>query len=294
MTCPKCGALLIREGLDTFRCEYCGATFSERELEMSSGADTSEKSALLASAFDNLKVENFGVAAEFYEQITRQYPLEYRGWWGQLICKTRRFTVLDGGQAWLFSLRPDVEMVMKTAPASVQEELKHTWDDYTRRVLEVEANRQEARRREEQHKQEALLRQQEEKRARTTRMYIVDAVMDAALILFVCVGFDKLMENPLRGIVMLLLLPLVNALLMGVLDVASDTDAGVFGIVVNWIGLGALCVYLLIESNKIMGGFLMTFSGFFLIAGAVIVGLISVVIRLACIVHLRRFRSRHE
>lgn len=53
--------------------------------EMENGGD----SRLVQNAATYLKLNNYEMADETYTQIIKEYPEDYRGWWGKIICSTR-------------------------------------------------------------------------------------------------------------------------------------------------------------------------------------------------------------
>lgn len=41
-----------------------------------------------------LKLDNFSAAQEVFERLTKNYPDEYMGWWGMVLCKTQKLTIV--------------------------------------------------------------------------------------------------------------------------------------------------------------------------------------------------------
>ena len=67
-----------------------GAAFGVKSLER-----------LLKNGQTYLKLHNYTAAEENYETITRDYPEDYRGWWGLIVSKTREFSDIEVDQTSL-------------------------------------------------------------------------------------------------------------------------------------------------------------------------------------------------
>lgn len=53
---------------------------------------TSSLERLLQNGDTYLKLGNINAAEEVYITVTKEYPEDYRGWWGLIVCKTKNFT----------------------------------------------------------------------------------------------------------------------------------------------------------------------------------------------------------
>lgn len=55
---------------------------------------------LLQNAQTYLRLNNYPLAEEVYNTVIKDYPEDYRGWWGLIVCKTRSFAqlILDGSE----------------------------------------------------------------------------------------------------------------------------------------------------------------------------------------------------
>lgn len=88
MKCPNCGSELdMEQGC----CDYCGSSFTPEMLsQISKGIKGAyeltkgdlEKERLLKNAETFLKLNEKQKAAEIYNQLTEEYPEDYRGWFG--------------------------------------------------------------------------------------------------------------------------------------------------------------------------------------------------------------------
>jgi len=46
---------------------------------------------LLQNADTYINLNNYDAADHVYKTITKDYPEDYRGWWGLIVCKTKGF-----------------------------------------------------------------------------------------------------------------------------------------------------------------------------------------------------------
>lgn len=47
---------------------------------------------MLKNGATYIKLKNYNSAEEVYTNVTKEYPEDYRGWWGLIVCRTRNFT----------------------------------------------------------------------------------------------------------------------------------------------------------------------------------------------------------
>ena len=100
--CPACGAgIQVPDDMQKTFCSYCGSSIvSEEAIKLNkvqvigtvevSGIATLDR--LIQNAEANMKINEIGRARKVYEQITEDYPDDYRGWWGLLRCCTSDFS----------------------------------------------------------------------------------------------------------------------------------------------------------------------------------------------------------
>ncbi|MBO5452087.1 MAG: toll/interleukin-1 receptor domain-containing protein [Lachnospiraceae bacterium] len=97
---------------------------------------------LLKNAETYQRLENIGKADEIYKKVTEEYPEDYRGWWGRIVCATNNFTDLFEReiQSWDFPWEKDVEIwyryVNRVATSEKMEELKKIYEAYMRNIAE--------------------------------------------------------------------------------------------------------------------------------------------------------------
>lgn len=54
--------------------------------------DTTSLKRLLQNCDTFLRLGNYDAAEDIYTQVAREYPQDYRGWWGLIVCNTRSFS----------------------------------------------------------------------------------------------------------------------------------------------------------------------------------------------------------
>lgn len=111
-TCPKCGGLMITKRKDGVSvCEYCDSTFSlqyldalsamqldnakpairETQVEYASGPSADR---LVKSAETNMSLGDYSAAFGNFEQVSKSYPEDHRGWFGMARASTQDFRVI--------------------------------------------------------------------------------------------------------------------------------------------------------------------------------------------------------
>lgn len=68
---------------------------SQGNISYVEGLEVNKCARLLKNGETFLKLDNYEEAEEVYRTITKEYPEEYRGWWGLIVCKTRNFKRCD-------------------------------------------------------------------------------------------------------------------------------------------------------------------------------------------------------
>lgn len=86
---------------------------------------------LLQNSATYLKLNNFVSAEEVYTTVTKDYPEDYRGWWGLIVCKTHNFTevMLDQTTTNIW-----FRYVKQLASSKDFEPLEKTYIEYTQKV----------------------------------------------------------------------------------------------------------------------------------------------------------------
>ena len=159
-TCPNCNSpLQIKEGQDFVKCEYCGTISSApKAIEYHQHQSTSynfsganpvvnfsngqDLETLVKNADMHLKLKNYADAQSIYEKISKEYPHDYRGWWGLILARSRELTNTDifiskdsvsryiSLSAEYHSIINNWNSVQKTAPQKIKDELASKYQPF--------------------------------------------------------------------------------------------------------------------------------------------------------------------
>ena len=159
-TCPNCNSpLQIKEGQDFVKCEYCGTISSApKAIEYHQHQSTSynfsganpivnfsngqDLETLVKNADMHLKLKNYANAQSIYEKISKEYPHDYRGWWGLILAKSRELADTDifirkDSVSGYISLSAEYifitgtwNIVQKTAPQKIKNELASKYQPF--------------------------------------------------------------------------------------------------------------------------------------------------------------------
>ena len=156
LKCRVCGGELeINEDRTIGVCKYCGATntipqdpdlsenLSNRSVfpRLDGEPDDAEASpeAALEKLLQNgetfLKLDNLAGAEEAYKRAANEYPSDYRGWWGLILCSTRNLESVSGQQEQVDTWYGYVKTL---APAAVLSELEPRYVEYLKLVARVD------------------------------------------------------------------------------------------------------------------------------------------------------------
>ena len=105
---------------------------------------TSSLDRLIQNSDTYLKLKNYPAAEEAFERITREYPEDYRGWWGLILCKTREFTEVVDDDA-VRQLNTWLSYVRQLAKPDEFETLRTRYIEYLSAVANNDANNEVAR-----------------------------------------------------------------------------------------------------------------------------------------------------
>lgn len=159
-TCPNCNSpLQIKEGQDFVKCEYCGTISSApKAIEYHQHQSTSynfsganpvvnfsngqDLETLVKNADMHLKLKNYADAQSIYEKISKEYPHDYRGWWGLILARSRELTDTDifirkesisgyiSLSAEYYFITSTWNKVQKTAPQKIKDELASKYQPF--------------------------------------------------------------------------------------------------------------------------------------------------------------------
>lgn len=159
-TCPNCNSpLQIKEGQDFVKCEYCGTISSApKAIEYHQHQSTSynfnganpvvnfsngqDLETLVKNADMHLKLKNYADAQSIYAKISKEYPHDYRGWWGLILARSRELTDTDifirkesisgyiSLSAEYYFITSTWNKVQKTAPQKIKDELASKYQPF--------------------------------------------------------------------------------------------------------------------------------------------------------------------
>ncbi len=104
--CPQCGGQLnVEQGQKFVECPYCHTISRTVDVHYHqhqntnysfSGSNTTvqfnagqDLETLVKNAETHMKLGNLSDAATFYQKISKEYPHDYRGWWGLVLSRTK-------------------------------------------------------------------------------------------------------------------------------------------------------------------------------------------------------------
>lgn len=107
---------------------------AKAEPVQSYGATPLER--LLQNSSTYLNIGNYASAEEVFTTITKDYPEEYRGWWGLIVCNTNNFSnvMLDQTQLNIW-----YRYAKRLAPPDEFVKLEEKYVEYTRNVSKLAA-----------------------------------------------------------------------------------------------------------------------------------------------------------
>lgn len=116
--------------------ERCMRGEIKKQNEVVANYGTTPVERLLQNSETYLKLNNFSSAEEVYTTVTKDYPEDYRGWWGLIVCKTRNFTEILPDQT---TINIWFGYVKQLADAKSFENLENTYIEYTKKVSDLAA-----------------------------------------------------------------------------------------------------------------------------------------------------------
>ncbi len=125
--CESCGAMLeLREDMESGFCTYCGTSYSiEREH-----AGSGDVSVLVKAGDTFIKIGDYRSARQKFEEVTRNYPYDYRGWWGLIKVITKNLTDTDISKAQLIETKDLFRNVCATAGSADKEKICQQYEAY--------------------------------------------------------------------------------------------------------------------------------------------------------------------
>lgn len=143
--CTNCGATLkVDDTQDAAVCEFCGSAYIvEKAIQnyyvtnninadnvFVTGKGDAEKERLLKNAETNERFKDYTKASNIYEQVTEDYPNEYRGWLGLALIQSNNFNNTDLDFNEFNNLLSYTEKAIMCAPSEKSEAIQSQWSTY--------------------------------------------------------------------------------------------------------------------------------------------------------------------
>jgi|GEM_PF-1380865 len=94
MQCELCDSIdIVKEDTGLYRCQHCGCQYTQEQARaMISGVvelvkGTAELERQMQNAETQMKLGEIDKAMRIYQQLSEEYPHEYRVWWAMVLCK---------------------------------------------------------------------------------------------------------------------------------------------------------------------------------------------------------------
>lgn len=124
----------LTDGIE--RCMRGETTHKAAQQEVTQTFGTTSLERLLQNSTTYLKLSNYICAEEVYTTVTKEYPEDYRGWWGLIICKTKNFSDIILDQTELNEWFRYVKQLSSPTDFS---ELENQYVEYTKMVSQLAA-----------------------------------------------------------------------------------------------------------------------------------------------------------
>lgn len=180
--CTNCnGNLQVDSSKDAAICPYCGSAYIVEKAvnnynitnnntnnntnyinsaNINMGSDSVDQ--LAEAAMKCVKAQQYSMAQEYFIKISKQYPSDYRGPLGELICYSKNWTEFSGTYEQLLGWDKIFQKVFILSPKEIGEEIRPKYNIY-RSTVEEEKRKYEARiNQKEQERLENLRKKEQE------------------------------------------------------------------------------------------------------------------------------------
>ena len=107
------------------------------DTKPSDGTSSAPLERLLKNGQTFLDLMNYPSAKEVYATISKDYPEDYRGWWGLIACKTKNFSLVSSSDQ--SDLNVWLKYVKQLATPGSFSKLEETYIEYTRKLSDLTA-----------------------------------------------------------------------------------------------------------------------------------------------------------
>lgn len=145
LKCKMCGGDVELSPDKTYGiCNYCGnnvklsETGHEQKVSLKDIADNVASTSLerlIQNSNTYLKLSDYSSAQEVFSRITKEYPEDYRGWWGLIVCETKGFEIIKKDQS---SINKWFKYVQQLAPEEAFSIYKSEFETYVREICNVD------------------------------------------------------------------------------------------------------------------------------------------------------------
>lgn len=119
----------LTDGID--RCMHKKIKDNLKNIQVEQPYEKQTLKRMIQNSETYLKLCDIDAANEVFEKITKEYPEEYKGWWGLILCKTKNFTEVIIDQT---ELNTWLKYAKQLAPKEDFQKLEEKYVEYTKKV----------------------------------------------------------------------------------------------------------------------------------------------------------------
>ncbi len=147
--CENCGGILaVDNNQKAAICPFCNTPYVVQDainnynitnnVNVGAGAvvnvfgknDELQKEQMLKNAETFYQLSRYNEAVQIYEEYTRNYPDDYRGWWGKANLLTRQFTINKCEYDLYIEIQNCVDSALKVADESMKKDIENRWNNW--------------------------------------------------------------------------------------------------------------------------------------------------------------------
>lgn len=140
LICPGCGGdIIVDENQDFGYCKYCGRKIMLHEHVKVDGlaSELIENKLRSADAFWG-NHHNYSEALKLYNEVAHEAANDYRGWWGMARVYSNNFTDIQCSRENFEKISDAAQKALNVAGGDTLSTLKGVWENYRRKVAEVD------------------------------------------------------------------------------------------------------------------------------------------------------------
>ena len=147
--CENCGGVLaVDNNQKAAICPFCNTPYVVQDainnynitnnVNVGAGAvvnvygkdDELQKEQMLKNAETFYRLSRYTEAEQIYNEFTKNYPNDYRGWWGKANLLTHQFTINKCGNDLYTEIRSCVDSALKVADENVKKDIEVHWNNW--------------------------------------------------------------------------------------------------------------------------------------------------------------------